>query len=64
MVFNVTSTYTPGDAFSIGSTEVMYWVEAEDGDILASCSFNVHVVGKVNMLALHSYTNYTIWNPM
>ena len=45
MVFNVTSNYTSGDAFSIGSTEVMYWVE---GDEEIACSFNVTVEGKDN----------------
>ena len=43
---NVTSDYESGNAFPIGTTEVTYWVEDEEGSVLASCSFFVTVVGK------------------
>ena len=42
---NVTSDYESGDAFPIGTTEVTYWVEDEDGSVLARCSFLITVVG-------------------
>ena len=45
-ILNVTSDYQSGDSFPIGTTIVTYWVEDDNGNIRASCSFHVNVVGR------------------